>query len=73
MREKKSIDITKTEESGADTANYGDSNADLALTHYLGNDELRPRQDYKEEEEEDSEKIGKVAYGNVDVGSDHHP
>lgn len=73
MTDKKKIDVTKTEESGADSPHYGDA-SDLGLTHYLGNDENRPREEKKrDEEEEEKKEVGQVAYGNVSSGEDNHP
>lgn len=64
MKENQSININKTEETGADAFMYGDS-CELGLTHYLGNDENKPRE-VKNEPSGDKRKIGQVAFGNVD-------
>lgn len=70
MSDKKKIDIKKTEESGADSAQYGDA-SDLGLTHYLGNDENKPRRDLDEVGDEKRRDLGEVAYGNEESFPDN--
>lgn len=67
MKENQSINIDKTEKAGTDAFMYGDD-CELGLTHYLGNDENKPRE-VKSESSEDKRKIGHVAFGNVDEKS----
>ncbi|HLT23021.1 MAG TPA: hypothetical protein VKZ84_06250 [Bacteriovoracaceae bacterium] len=64
MEPDKSIDVNKTEKAGSDSAKYGDA-SDLGLTHYLGNDENKPREKEGEEKKTDKE-IGQEALGNVE-------